>query len=170
MGWGEAGELAGAFGRGAAAGAHIAANEYSFGALDWAGKKTGLYDKLGMSSASEKICEYGSAGKWSRGLARLSRDLAIAAATPNLGQWLKNPKMYEIGSTTLPKPLFETIRGLNTINRGRLLTNLYGGGFRATFSTSWRSIPSTILTGGTPGARLFGRLGGAHAIDWWRDR
>ncbi len=80
MGWGEAGQLAKAAGEGAAAGAHIAANEYTFGGMDWVGDKTGLYNKLGMDSASEKVSAYGAAGWWSRGFARISRDVAIAAA------------------------------------------------------------------------------------------
>jgi len=63
-------ELTKAFLEGAAAGAEIAANEYTFGATD----------ALGLTDAAEEVEKYGAAGEASRFLAAGSRDALIAAA------------------------------------------------------------------------------------------
>jgi len=73
MGWGEAGQLAGAAGEGAIDGAIIAANEYTFG----------LIDPLDRT-ASQKVCEHGNWGKASKLFGGISRDaatLSVSSAT-----------------------------------------------------------------------------------------
>ena len=68
MGWSQAGQLGKGFAQGAAAGAVIAADAYTFGMID-------PLNNL----ASEKVSEYGTAGRASRIAAGISRDALIAA-------------------------------------------------------------------------------------------
>jgi len=60
-------QLSTGYNQGIVAGAQIAANEYSFG----------YTDARGWTNASEKVSAYGAAGRWSRGFALISRDVAI---------------------------------------------------------------------------------------------
>ena len=101
---------------------------------------------------------------WSRALGAFSRDAYLMGQIPNIGQWAKNPVLYEIGQTTIPKVTYEATQGLSAIERGQYLVNASGDYLKAAFGTSWGQVGSTIGTGLTPGGWLI--LGaGAQGAD-----
>jgi hypothetical protein len=102
---------------------------------------------------------------WSRHLAGISRDLAIAALIPNLTLWAKQPWTYEVAQTTQPSLVFKSIEHLAISEKASALTLRSGSSLRAAFSTAWSQIPKTIFTGGTPGANLV-LLSGAELYDF----
>ena len=67
-------ELSAGFYEGQRTGSQIALNEFTFGVADVAARR------LGLETASEKVCEYGAAGEASRFAGKISRDALIAAA------------------------------------------------------------------------------------------
>jgi RHS repeat-associated protein len=101
----------------------------------------------------------------SRFLGATARDLLLIAAIPNLTTWIRNPVMYEIGSTTVPASVWEVIQGMTAIERGRYLVQTYGW-LRAPFIGfgTPSAFGSTVGTGLTPAAWLF-LIGGGSFID-----
>jgi hypothetical protein len=86
----------------------------------------------------------------------LSRDVALAAAIPNINTWAKAPRLYEIGSTTVPRAIYSQISHLPTIERGRQLIEIYGSASNAMLQ-GFRTpllFRDTISSGLTPGAWL----------------
>jgi RHS repeat-associated protein len=105
------------------------------------------------------ICDEGMALSHDAGI--YGRDFLILMGVPNFSKWIKNPIMYEVGATTVRWPLYRLMvsLGMDTIQMGKFLTFINGGGFmgglRAARSTKWIytiSGPTTIWTGLTPGA------------------
>ncbi len=102
----------------------------------------------------------------------IARDAALSAFVPNIGAWAKNPVMYELGSTTVPTRVFNTISHLDPVSRGRILTQMNGGGLggmvKTAFGTSWKYVgantASTLGTGLTPGGNL-AVIAGIHGVD-----
>lgn len=90
----------------------------------------------------------------------------IAVAIPNIGTWVKNPVLYEIGQTTVSPSTYNVIQGMSAIEKGRYLVNAAGGSYvRAAFGTAWRQTGTTIGTGLTPGGYLLG-LGIFETVDY----
>jgi len=94
---------------------------------------------------------------WSQRIGQVARDLLVLAyaglGLRNLLSWLKNPRLYEIGQTTLGKPAWEALEatGLtDPVEKGLWLLKEYG---------SYLKIPKgqliqTLHTGPTPGGGL----------------
>lgn len=103
---------------------------------------------FGMYDPNDPVLQF------SQTMGQVARDLLLIAAIPNLTTWIRNPILYEIGSTTVPPRIWQVIQGMSVIDRGRYLWQVYG----------WRSLflgaraPSqyftTIWKGPTPGAWL----------------
>jgi hypothetical protein len=107
--------------------------------------------------------------QWSQFFGGVSRDALLAAAIPNLGAWLRNPAMYELGSTTMPVRLFESLSHLTPIARGQAIYRQLGwGGFGLSRLATRADWLVTVPTGGTPGGWL-GLMGIGHALEWWFD-
>ena len=115
-------------------------------------------------------CEDGAA--FSKAAGGIARDAALAAVVPNIGAFAKNPAMYELGSTTVPTRVFNMISHLDPVSRGRILTQMNGGGLggmvKTAFGTSWKYVgantASTLGTGLTPGGNL-AVIAGIHVAD-----
>ncbi|MCP4507086.1 MAG: hypothetical protein GY826_11950, partial [Fuerstiella sp.] len=108
--------------------------------------------------------------QWSVFFGGVSRDALLAAAIPNLGAWLRNPAMYEMGSMTIPVRLFNSLAHLTPVARGQAIFRQLGwGGFglgRLATAADWAA---TYNTGGTPGARLL-LVGLLHGADYvWEE-
>ena len=102
----------------------------------------------------------------SRHIGGFTRDAMIAVAIPNIGTWVKNPVLYEIGQTTVSPGTYNVIQGMSAIEKGRYLVNAAGGSYvRAAFGTAWRQTGTTIGTGLTPGGYLLG-LGIFETVDY----
>ncbi len=109
---------------------------------------------------------------FSKAAGGIARDAALAAVVPNIGAFAKNPVMYELGSTTVPTRVFNTISHLDPIGRGRALTQMNGGGLggmvKTALGTSWKHVGSnplsTMGTGLTPAGNLT-VIGGIHIAD-----
>ena len=100
------------------------------------------------------------------------RDAALAAVIPNIGAWVKNPVMYELGSTTVPTSVYQGISHLSTVQKGAALVEMNGGGIaggiKTALGTSWKhvgeNLGKTVTTGLTPGGYL--SIGaGIHVLD-----
>jgi hypothetical protein len=92
----------------------------------------------------------------------------IAVAIPNIGMWVKNPVLYEIGSTTVSPATWEAIKGLDVINRGRYLVNAANGSYLNASVSGLRNLGqfgTTIRTGLTPGGSL-SLIGGGEVLDY----
>jgi RHS repeat-associated protein len=110
----------------------------------------GAYDK----------CDEGSA--FSRAAGAFARDAYLVGRIPNIGQWAKSPRLYEIGSKTVPKTTWEVIKDLSPAQRGAALLRMQG--WRAYIPQVTRAYGETIRTGLTPGGWLL--LGGVgQAVD-----
>jgi RHS repeat-associated protein len=94
--------------------------------------------------------------KKSKALGALGRDIAFAAAIPNLSSWVENPLLYEIGQKTLSAGNYAKYADLGVIARGQALVNDAGWiGALLPESGGWGlGIGSTFLTGPTPGGWL----------------
>ena len=120
-----------------------------------------------MESAYADECgNVDSSYQISRNLGAFSRDIYLGARIPNIGQWVKNPVLYEIGQTTVSPTTFNAIKGLSAIEKGRYLVNAANGSYlNAAFGTAWGEVGATIGTGLTPGGYLLG-LGAFEAADY----
>jgi hypothetical protein len=103
----------------------------------------------------------------SKSLGAAARDVALAAAVPNIPLWAKNPVLYEVGSTTLPSAVYEGVQGLNAIQKGSYLISNYG--LSGTAKLAGQAFiegqyANTIGTGLTPGGWL-GLMGAGQALD-----
>ncbi|MEX2580446.1 MAG: RHS repeat-associated core domain-containing protein [Verrucomicrobiales bacterium] len=113
--------------------------------------------------------------KFGQGVGSLNRDIGLALAVPNLGTWLKNPVMYEVGSTTLTHSTWRAVGSSRSsaIAKGKALTKMNGGGakgaLKTAFGTSWKNTPKTVGSGLTPGASLAGIAGLRAADEMFRD-
>ena len=101
----------------------------------------------------------------------MSRDaILLALGTGNISTWIKNPVMYELGSTTTR--LFPQIQHLSAIARGEWIWARYGWSGWVLGGGSLGSFGTTIWTGLTPGASFAG-VAACHAteavLDWWWD-
>jgi RHS repeat-associated protein len=106
--------------------------------------------------------------KVSRHIGGFTRDAMIAVSIPNIGTWIKNPVMYEIGSTTVSQTTWNAIKGLDAINRGRYLVNAANGSYLGASLNGLRNLGqfgTTIGTGLTPGGNLL-MLGGFETVDY----
>ena len=85
----------------------------------------------------------------------VSMNAWAAAAIPNLTAWAESPAFYEVGSTTLPTQLFNTLKDLTPIERGAALVRQLGWTRAATIGLAHSGeFVNTIGTGFTPGAWL----------------
>ncbi|HMF89775.1 MAG TPA: RHS repeat-associated core domain-containing protein [Candidatus Angelobacter sp.] len=76
---------------------------------------------------------------------------------PNISTWVKNPLLYEVGSTTVPSAVYEGMQGLNAIEKGGYLLANYGwmGTLRLAGQAALAGeYATTIGTGLTPGGWL----------------
>ena len=114
---------------------------------------------------------------WSQFAGGISRDALLAAylAGPNLAAWLRNPAMYELGSTTIPGRLFQSLMHLTPVARGQAIYRQLGwGGFQLSRYATRADWALTIGTGLPPGGWL-ASIGVLHAADelwdelwdWW---
>ena len=144
------GAFAEGFGKGLAAGID--------GMIPFADPFTGVYaDDCGNVDGMYRV---------SRHIGGFTRDAMIAVAIPNIGTWVKNPVLYEIGQTTVSPSTYNVIQGMSAIEKGRYLVNAAGGSYvRAAFGTAWRQTGTTIGTGLTPGGYLLG-LGIFETVDY----
>jgi RHS repeat-associated protein len=104
----------------------------------------------------------------SRHIGGFTRDAMIAVAIPNIGTWVKNPVMYEIGQTTVSPATWNTIKGLSAIDRGKYLVNSANGNYlKAALGGlgNFGQFGTTIGTGLTPGGNLL-MLGGFEFVDY----
>jgi RHS repeat-associated protein len=142
----------GDLGRGAAAGVD--------GMIPFFDPLTGVYaDDCGNVDDMYKV---------SRHIGGLTRDTMIAVAIPNIGTWIKNPILYEIGSTTVSPRTWEAIQGMTVIDRGKYLANMANGNYwRAALEglNNLGQFTTTVGTGLTPGANLL-VLGAFEAVDY----
>jgi len=94
----------------------------------------------------------------------------MAAAIPNIGQWVKNPVMYEIGSKTLPHAKYAELglQGLSTIQKGQRIVQAQGwlGALTPSMTSAYST---TISTGLTPGGYLAG-IAGLDILDRVRNK
>jgi len=93
--------------------------------------------------------------------------MLLTAAVPNISTWVKNPAMYELGSTTVSPETWQVIKGLDTISRGKYLLKAADGNFLKASLQGFKNasqFKSTITTGLTPGANLLG-IGALEAVD-----
>lgn len=92
--------------------------------------------------------------QFSQTMGQVARDLLLIALIPNITTWIRNPFLYEVGSTTVPPRIWQAIQGMSVIDRGRYLWQVYG--WRSLFFGA--SAPSqfwtTIWSGLTPGGWL----------------
>ncbi len=140
MGWSEAGQIGKAGLQGGGQG--LAA--WADGVIPFANPFENYYD-----SSDPTL-------KFSQAMGHVSRDALLAAAIPNIGTWVKNPLLYEIGSKTLPttKYLELGLKGLSAIDKGRKIIQDAGGLWLALKPVGTSAYATTILEGGTPGAWL----------------
>ena len=100
---------------------------------------------------------------FSRAMGHISRDAFLAAAIPNIGQFAKNPILYEIGQKTLTI-LPKGWEALSAIQRGKVIVEQVGWmkAILPTFNVT--PYATTIFEGLTPGANLL-LVGGLEAAD-----
>jgi RHS repeat-associated protein len=155
MGWSEAGQLS------------LAALEGGGkGAAAWADGVVPIWSPLeGLYANSDGSID--GVYKFSRAMGHVSRDALLAAAIPNLGQWAKNPALYEVGSKTLPGAKYAGygLEGLGAIDKGRKIVQAEGWA-AAVLPELTGAYAVTIGTGFTPGGYLLG-IGAMEAADIW---
>src|SRR5690606_15139430 len=103
----------------------------------------------------------------SRVVGQATRDAMIIAATSGLGawaQWLKNPFLYELGSTTVSTSVWSAMQGMSTLDRGAYLWTTYGMRGFALGAKATGEFTKTIPEGLTPGAALL-LVGLAESLD-----
>ncbi len=103
--------------------------------------------------------------KTSRHLGAFSRDIYLGARIPNITKWLKHPKLYEMGSKTVPIRVWSQIKNMDVIDRGRWL--LQHGNVLGHFGAKemLQAYKATWNTGFTPGGRLLLQLVPFSATD-----
>jgi hypothetical protein len=125
-----------------------------------------FWDPFGDNGGYDK-CDKALA--WSRTLGAFSRDVYLIGRIPNIGQWAKDPLMYETGSLTMPADVYELMEGLNAIQKGKYLVSTFGykelpGLVYEAAKTG--QFAKTIGTGLTPLGWL-GVIGAGQAVDTW---
>ena len=111
----------------------------------------------------------------SRHIGGFTRDAMLAVAVPNIGTWIKNPVMYELGSTTVSPTTWNAIKGMDTVSRGKYLLAEAGGGVGGWWKASVQGFKNasqfgtTMKTGPTPGGGL-GLIGIMHGTDAYYSR
>lgn len=119
---------------------------------------SGMYDKCDKTL------------QWSQFFGGVSRDALLLAFLPSSGswgQWIKNPAMYEIGSTTVPNAIWSQIGHLDVIARGRYLWSNYGWGSLLMPKGNWGATVAQ-WSGLTPAATLFS-VAFPHGLDFLFD-
>ncbi len=102
----------------------------------------------------------------SRHIGGFTRDAMMTVAIPNIGTWVKNPAMYELGSTTVSPATWQAIKHLDTISRGKYLLKAADGNFLKASLQGFKNasqFTSTIQTGLTPSGKLLG----IGALEWF---
>jgi len=102
----------------------------------------GAYDKCDKSM------------QFSQEMGAFARDAYLLAKIPNLSEYVKNPRLYELGSGTVPLRIWNQIKNLSVVARGRWLLANRGTGFTSV-GEFFQAYKATWNTGLTPQARLF---------------
>jgi hypothetical protein len=107
--------------------------------------------------------------QFSRAMGAFARDTLVSAAIPNLGTWIRNPILYEIGQKTvsLEKGTWGLVENLSVFDRGEVYLWMSGGSkWEALVSTDAQMVDyaHTVWTGLTPGGNLLA-LGAFQGVD-----
>lgn len=119
-------------------------------------------DTITFGSASRLNDALGAGGMVDRcgighKLGTTSGIVASIALVPNISAWVKNPILYEVGSTTVPAAVYEGMQGMNAIQKGGYLLSNFG--WLGTLKLAGQAAlegqyATTIGTGLTPGGWL----------------
>lgn len=158
MGWSEAGQL----GRAAAEGGGKGAAAWADGVVPFADPLEGLYANSNGS--------VDSVYKFSQAMGHVSRDAAIAAVSSpaNVGQYIKNPKLYEVGSTAMRNTNYAKygLDGLRAVDKGRRLISKVGSAGEVLKMTNMGKSISLWKTELTPGGGIM-VITGSEVADIW---
>jgi RHS repeat-associated protein len=119
-------------------------------------------DTITFGSASRLNDALGAGGMVDRcgiehKLGTASGIVASIALVPNISSWVKNPILYEVGSTTVPTAVYEGMQGMNAIQKGGYLLSNFGlmGTLKLAVQAALDGeYATTIGTGLTPGGWL----------------
>jgi RHS repeat-associated protein len=99
-------------------------------------------------------------------LGGVSRDALLIALHPSLPVWARSIRLYELGSTTVPPAIFESLATMTAMQKGVALWTKYGWKGLFLGARAIGQFRITILKGMTPAAWI-ALVGGIHGLDWW---
>jgi len=95
-----------------------------------------------------------------------------SSAIKNVGGWIKNPYLYEVGSVVVPRATHSTIASLSQVEKGAFLLKEYGGLWgvlKHVRTSSWKDGVEVLKYGPTFGG-LLGVPYAAKAMEWSTER